>query len=74
VRPFPKFLIDRWVDRVDQAPGEGVVHWHVLLGGYAEVRDLASSVRDRLAGFDGLHFTPSTWLHGRHRRRAGSHM
>jgi 2'-5' RNA ligase len=63
VTRLPERMEDRWASRVDVAPDEGAVYWHVLLHDYPEVRESATLVRERLAGFDGLHFTPDEWLH-----------
>lgn len=62
--PLPEHMEDRWSSaRGDTALGSGVVYWHMLLGGDAEVRDLAALARARLSEFGGLHFTPDEWLH-----------
>ena len=61
--PLPERMVDHWSDRTDTVSGDGVVYWHMLLGGHGEVRDLAALARTRLAEFDGLHFTPDKWLH-----------
>ena len=60
---LPDQMTDRWQDRPEPAPGEGVVSWHLLMRDYPEVVDLARQAQLRLAGFDGLHMTPLRWLH-----------
>ncbi len=56
-------MTDRWQERPEPVPGEGVVSWHMLMREYPEVADLARQAQRRLAGFDGLHITPVRWLH-----------
>jgi len=51
-------MTDRWRERPEPGPGEGVVSWHMLMREYPEVVDLARQAQRRLAGFDGLHITP----------------
>ena len=51
---LPDQMTDRWQDRPEPAPGEGVVSWHMLMRDYPEVVDLARQAQQRLAGFDGL--------------------
>ena len=60
---LPNQMTDRWQDRPEPPPGEGVVSWHMLMRDYPEVVDLARQAQQRLAGFDGLHMTPLRWLH-----------
>ena len=60
---LPDQMTDRWRNRPEPAPGEGVVSWHMLMRDYPEVVDLARRAQRRLAGFDGLHMTPLRWLH-----------
>ena len=60
---LPDEMIDRWQHRVDQAPGEGRIYWHMLVGEHPQVVDLARSAQQRLAPFSGLHMTPLKWLH-----------
>jgi 2'-5' RNA ligase len=60
---LPVQMRDRWQDRIDQAPGEGVVYWHMPMHGYPQVVDLARDARRRLAPFSGLHMTPLERLH-----------
>lgn len=60
---LPKQMTDRWQNRPEPAPGEGVVSWHMLMRTYPEVVNLARQAQQRLAGFDGLHMTPLQWLH-----------
>ena len=61
--PLPTQMRDRWQDRADTPPGKGTVYWHILMGGYPEVRSLAKSTQNQLASFTGLHMTPLNWLH-----------
>jgi 2'-5' RNA ligase len=63
VSPLPEQMEDRWALRVDPVPGDGVLYWHALLRDYPEVQELAGLARERLSGFNGLHFTPPEWLH-----------
>jgi hypothetical protein len=60
---LPDQMTDRWRNRDDPAPGQGVVYWHMLMRDHPEVADLARQARQRLARFSGLHFTPLNWLH-----------
>jgi 2'-5' RNA ligase len=60
---LPTEMRDRWLTRTDTAPGKGVVYWHMLMGRYPEVRELAQAAQERLADFSGLHMTPLDWLH-----------
>jgi 2'-5' RNA ligase len=60
---LPAEMTDRWQDRAEPAPGEGLIYWHMLVGHIPEVLALASDARRRLAPFAGLHFTPFAWLH-----------
>jgi 2'-5' RNA ligase len=60
---LPDQMIDRWKDRVDQAPGEDRIYWHMLVGEHPEAVALAREAQERLAGFPGLHMTPLKWLH-----------
>lgn len=60
---LPAEMIDRWQDRAEPAPGEGLIYWHILLGDNPDVITLASEAQQRLAPFTGLHMTPLTWLH-----------
>lgn len=60
---LPDQMTDRWRDRPEPAPGEGVVSWHLLMRDYPEVVGLVRVAQQRLAGFDGLHMTPLQWLH-----------
>ncbi len=60
---LPEQMIDRWEHRADQAPGQDVVYWHVLMRDYPEVIALARDAQQRLANFPGLHMTPLEWLH-----------
>lgn len=60
---LPADMIDRWQDRAEPAPGEGLLYWHVPLGDNPDVVALASEAQQRLVPFSGLHMTPITWLH-----------
>jgi hypothetical protein len=60
---LPTQMIDRWEHRADQAPGQDVVYWHVLMRDHPEVIALARHAQQRLATFPGLHMTPLKWLH-----------
>src|SRR5689334_5254669 len=60
---LPAEMTDRWRDRVQPAPGEGLIYWHMLVGLDPNVLALATNVRRRLARFSGLHMTPLAWLH-----------
>jgi 2'-5' RNA ligase len=61
--PLPAEFTDRWRDRAEPASGEGLVYWHMLVGGYPEVAAMAQDAQQRLASFGGLHMTPLKWLH-----------
>jgi 2'-5' RNA ligase len=56
-------MIDRWQDRAELAPGEGVIYWHMLVGTDPDVIALVQEARRKLARFSGLHLTPYAWLH-----------
>ena len=58
---LPDQMTDRWQNRPEPPPGEGVVS--MLMRDDPEVVDLARQAQQRLAGFDGLHMTPLAWLH-----------
>lgn len=60
---MPAEFVDRWADRAEPAPGDGLVYWHMLVGGHPEVTGLAQDAQQRLAAFGGLHMTPLKWLH-----------
>lgn len=60
--PFPVRFTGRW-DNGSRLSYRDAVCWHLLLGGHAEVREVAAAARRRLAGFGGLHMTPPQWLH-----------
>jgi 2'-5' RNA ligase len=60
---LPAQMRDRWQHRVDPAPGEGTVYWHMPMHGYPQVVDLARDAQQRLAPFGGLHMTPLERLH-----------
>lgn len=61
--PLPAELTDRWQDRAEPAPGQGLVYWHMLVGRHPQVTALARDAQRRLAAFTGLHMTPLEWLH-----------
>ncbi len=61
--PLPAEFTNRWQDRSEPAPGEGLLYWHMLVGHHPEVTALAQEIRQRVAGFDGIHLTPPNWLH-----------
>jgi 2'-5' RNA ligase len=63
VNATPAEMIDRWQKRVEPAPGEGLIYWHMLLGDHPGVVAMARSAQQRLAPFTGLHMTPLKWLH-----------
>jgi len=60
---LPAEMIDRWQDRAEPAPGEGLIYWHMLVGTDPEVIALVREARWRLVPFTGLHLTPYVWLH-----------
>ncbi|MBO2452564.1 2'-5' RNA ligase family protein [Actinomadura barringtoniae] len=62
--PLPTHLVDRWRQRSDQQPGQGMLYWHALLRDQPEVVAMVQRAQERLEPFaDGLHFTPLEWLH-----------
>jgi 2'-5' RNA ligase len=60
---LPAEMIDRWKDRPELPPDQGLIYWHVLLGSDPDVVALARQAQRRLAPFSGLHMTPLKWLH-----------
>jgi 2'-5' RNA ligase len=60
---LPTEMIDRWQDRAEPAPGEGLIYWHMLVGTDPEVIALVEEAHQRLVPFTGLHLTPYVWLH-----------
>ena len=60
---LPTQFVDRWENRAEPGPGQGVVYWHMLMDGYPEVAEIAREAQQRLAHFNGLHMTPLKWLH-----------
>jgi 2'-5' RNA ligase len=63
VSPLPAQMRDRWKNRGETPQGKGTVYWHMLMGGYPEVRSTAARVQKQLAHLGGLHMTPLDWLH-----------
>jgi 2'-5' RNA ligase len=63
VSPLPTEMIDRWENRAEPAPGQGLIYWHMLLGAHPEFVELARTAQQRLSTFSGLHMTPLKWLH-----------
>lgn len=61
--PMPAEFTNRWRDRAEPAPGEGLVYWHMLVGEQPEVAAAAQEAQQRLAAFNGFHLTPLKWLH-----------
>jgi 2'-5' RNA ligase len=61
--PMPAEFINRWRDRAEPAPGEGLVYWHMLVGEHPEAAAAAQDAQRRLAAFKGFHLTPLKWLH-----------
>jgi len=49
--------------RVEPAPGQGTVYWHMPMHDYPQVTGLACDAQQRLAPFGGLHMTPLERLH-----------
>jgi len=60
---LPQHMTDRWARRPDPQPGERTLYWHVLMRDYPPAVEVARQAGERLAGFTGLHLTPSQWLH-----------
>jgi 2'-5' RNA ligase len=60
---LPAEMIDRWEDRAEPAPGEGLIYWHMLMGTDPDVIALVQEARRKLARFSELHLTPYAWLH-----------
>jgi 2'-5' RNA ligase len=60
---LPAEMADRWQDRAEPAPGEGLIYWHMLVGTNPDVLTLVREVRWKIARFTGLHLTPYAWLH-----------
>lgn len=61
--PLPTRMVNRWQNRKEPGPGQGTLYWHILVGDHPEARDLAHTAQKRLADFQGLHMTPTEWLH-----------
>jgi hypothetical protein len=60
---LPAEMTDRWQDREEPAPGDGLIYWHMLVGTDPDVIALVREARRKLARFGGLHLTPYAWLH-----------
>jgi 2'-5' RNA ligase len=60
---LPAEMVNRWQDRAEPAPGEGLIYWHMLVGDHPDVVALAREAQQRLAPFSGLHMTPLARLH-----------
>src|SRR5579872_4457492 len=60
---LPTSMTDRWQHRVDPAPGEGTVYWHMPIHRHPQAISLVSEAQHRLASFAGLHMTPLERLH-----------
>jgi 2'-5' RNA ligase len=60
---LPAEMADRWQDRAEPAPGDGLIYWHMLVGTDPDVIALVREARRKIAPFDGLHMTPYAWLH-----------
>lgn len=60
---YPARLVDRWHDRVEPYPGQGILYWQVLTGRDPRVRAAVRDAQERLLAFPGLHLTPLRWLH-----------
>ncbi|WP_239089967.1 2'-5' RNA ligase family protein [Sphaerimonospora thailandensis] len=60
---MPELMADRWAKREMLPPGQGRIYWHILLEDHPEVRAMASTAHERLAGIPGLDLTPHRWLH-----------
>lgn len=61
--PLPTRMRNRWLSRVEPAPGCGTIYWHVLMNAYPQACAAAMDAQEILAGFPGLHMTPLRWLH-----------
>ncbi len=61
--PLPTRMVDRWADRPEPGPGQGILYWHVLLGSNPDVRALARLGQEKLADIPGLHLVPLDRLH-----------
>jgi 2'-5' RNA ligase len=61
--PMPAEFTNRWRDRAEPAPGEGLVYWHMLVGEHPQATAAAQEAQQRLAAFNGFHLTPLKWLH-----------
>ncbi|WP_083983488.1 2'-5' RNA ligase family protein [Actinomadura hibisca] len=61
--PLPTQMINRWQNREEPSPGQGMVYWHILLGDQPEARNAAQVVQQRLVSSSGLHMPPLEWLH-----------
>ena len=61
--PLPSYMTDRWANRTEPSGGQGKLYWHILLRNFPQVQAIAAIGQEKLAGFDGFHFTPKKWLH-----------
>jgi hypothetical protein len=59
VSPMPTDMVDRWADRSEPGPGQGLLYWHMLFHDQPQVQALAKLGQDRLAAFPGLRLVPS---------------
>ncbi len=55
---LPTEMINRWQDRAEPAPCEGLLYWHILVGDHPEAVAIARGAQTRLAPVGGLHMTP----------------
>lgn len=59
----PERFRDRWRDRADPGPGQGVLYWHMLVGAQPAIARLARIAQEQVGGIGGFHMTPLEWLH-----------
>src|SRR5258708_1201664 len=60
---LPVEMVDRWQDRAEPAPDDGLIYWHILVGADPDVHALAQEAQRRVTPFPGLHLTPLERLH-----------